>query len=331
MFQRSPDFTLRQLSYLIAAAEAGSVSRAASQLHLSPAAITEALNELERILGTTLTIRRKAQGLTLTPSGTRFVQAARELLAESQALAASTSAPEGAHAGPIVVACYPTLAPLVLPVLLDDFCRAHPLVELRTLDLSHDELEGRIESGEVDVAFVYDTLVPGAPNRHRLLRLPAHVLLPEAHPLAASDAIHLRHLAEENLILFDVPPSSAHTLSLFAEQGLTPRIGSRTGSFEAVRTLVGRGLGYGILVQRVANRQSYEGRPLVIREITPAVPPVGIDVIWSADRAVPDRVTALIEFTATAEWSRGAEERGESPATAPRERSSHALRRTHQP
>ena len=93
-----------------------------------------------------------------------------------------------------------------------------------------------------------------------------------------------------------------HTLALFATRGLTPHIRHRVTSYEAGRTLVGRGLGYGILVQRVANPASYEGYPVVTKEISPTVEPVGIDVIWSATHEPPERVTALIAFARTIDW-----------------------------
>lgn len=299
---RAPDYTLRQLSYLVAAADAGSIAAAAAELHVSPSALSEALSELDRALGTPLTVRRRAHGLTLTSSGKAILAQARRLLESAAALAAGVQAPAGELAGPITIACYPTLAPVILPPLLAEFGGAHPLVQLEISEVTHDQLRGRIESGEVDLAFVYSTLVPGAPLRRRLFEVPAHVLLPADHRLAARDTIELQELVDDDLILFDAPPSSEHTLSMFADRGLTPKIRHRTANFEAVRTLVGRGLGYGVLVQRVANARSYEGTPVVTREISPPVAPVGIDVIWSASAETPDRVSALIEFAGSIAW-----------------------------
>ncbi|TLF27445.1 LysR substrate-binding domain-containing protein, partial [Microbacterium sp. 5K110] len=178
-----------------------------------------------------------------------------------------------------------------------------PRVDLHIREATHDQLEGRIESGEVDVAFVYDTLVPGHPRRERLFALPAHVLLAADDPLAQAETVRLEDVAPRDLILLDAPPSSAHTLSLFEARGLTPRIRHRTASYEAVRTLVGRGLGYGILVQRPANPASYEGYPVAMKEISPPVDPVGIDVIWSATIDPPDRVRALISFARSISWT----------------------------
>lgn len=298
----APPFTLRQLAYLVTAADAGSIAAAAARLHVSPSAISDAITELERSLGTALCVRRRAHGLTLTTAGARVVDRARSLLADAREIATSLRGDEGELVGPITIACYPTLAPTILPPLLHDFGAAHPRVDLQILETTHDGLTGRIESGDVDIAFVYDTLIPGDPRRQKIFELPAHVLVSGDDPLASAERVTLEQLVDRDLILLDAPPSSEHTLSLFAARGLRPRVRHRTSSYEAVRTLVGRGLGYGILVQRPANPASYEGYPVVMKEIEPAVPPVGIDVIWSATTPPTPRVRALIDFARSIRW-----------------------------
>ena len=296
-------FTLRQLLYFVAAADAGTIAAAAERLHISPSAISDAISELEAALGAHLCIRRRAHGITLTSPGRQVVDSARPILSASRELSASLRSQAGELVGPITIGCYPTLAPTILPALLHEFGDAHPRVELQISELTHDQLEGRIESGEIDVAFVYDMLIPGAPQRSELFRLAAHVLLPATDPLAERTEIRLEDVVDRDLILLDAPPSGAHTLSLFAARGLVPRIRHRTTSYEAVRTLVGRELGYGILVQRPANPASYEGYPVLMKEITPAVPPVGVDVIWSGRQAPTPRVRALIDFAKSMTWN----------------------------
>lgn len=298
----APDFTLRQLSYLVTAADEGTIAAASARLHVSPSAISDGLTELETSLGERLTIRRRAHGLTLTSAGQQVASRGRALLQAADELARELHAADGELVGPITIGCYPTLAPTVLPPLLAEFGAAHPRVDLHIIEATHDELDGRLDAGAVDVAFVYDTLIPGAPEREHLFELPAHVLLAADDPLSTSATVELEQLAERDLILLDAPPSSQHTLSLFAAQGLTPRIRHRTASYEAVRTLVGRGLGYGILVQRPVNPASYEGYPVVMKEISPAVPPVGIEVIWPASVPPTPRTRALIDFARSIRW-----------------------------
>lgn len=298
----APAFTLRQLSFLVCAADEGTVAGAAARLHVSPSAVSEALSELERSLGMQLTVRRRARGLTLTSTGADVVARARALLASSRELETSLRGAPGELVGPITIGCYPTLAPTILPPLLQGFGRLHPRVELAIVEATHDRLEGRLEAGHVDVAFVYDTLVPGEPQRATLFELPAHVIVAGDDPLAGAGPVRLEELIDRDLILLDAPPSSEHTMSIFAARGLTPRVRHRVQSYEAVRALVGRGLGYGILVQRPANPASYEGYPVVMLEIAPAVPPVGVDVIWPASPEPTARTRALIDFARALPW-----------------------------
>lgn len=297
-----PDFTLRQLAYFVAAADEGTISAASARLHVTPSAVSDAVTELERTLGERLFIRRRAHGVRLTSAGARVAGRARRLLSDAEELALWLHSEDGELVGPITIGCHPILAPTILPRLLDEFGSAHTRVELDIVEATHDQLEGRLESGEVDLAFVYDTLIPGNPRRQRLFSLPAHILLAADDPLASADDIELEQVVDRDLILMDAPPSSEHTLSLFARRGLTPRIRLRTASYEAVRTLVGRGLGYGVLVQRPANPATYEGYPVVMKEIRPAVPPVGIEMIWSSAAPLADRTRELISFARSVRW-----------------------------
>ena len=296
-----PGFTLRQLAYFVAAADEGTITGAAELLRVSPSAMSDSITELESVMRERLCVRRRAHGLTLTPAGAQLVRHARLMLAEAEELRRSIGG-GGQLSGPVVIGCYPTLAPTVLPPLLQDFAELHPHIELSIREATQDRLAEDLASGRIDVAFVYDMLVPGDTERARLYELQAHALLAADHPLAGRASVRLDELVGDDLILLDAPPSSEHTLSVFAERGLRPRIRHRTASYEVVRTLVARGLGYGVLVTRVANPESYEGLPLVTKTIVPPVRPVAIDMIWAPDRPVPARTRALIEFARGVAW-----------------------------
>src|SRR6478609_5784155 len=64
----SPMAEIRQLRYVLAVAEHGSVSRAAVELHLSQSALSEALRKLELELGVEL-LTRGGRGVTPTAAG----------------------------------------------------------------------------------------------------------------------------------------------------------------------------------------------------------------------------------------------------------------------
>ena len=81
-----PNFTLRQLSYLMTAARLGTISAAARELHVSSSAISDAITTLEHELQSQLCIRRKSQGLALTAAGKQVLDKARPLLADARDL-----------------------------------------------------------------------------------------------------------------------------------------------------------------------------------------------------------------------------------------------------
>jgi DNA-binding transcriptional LysR family regulator len=64
--------------------------------------------------------------------------------------------------------------------------------------------------------------------------------------------------------MFDLPPSLQLLARVFTECGLTPRIRHRSGNHELVRALVGRGLGFALLVTRPVRDLTHEGRALAV-------------------------------------------------------------------
>lgn len=297
------EFTLRQLQYFIAAADAGTISAAADSMHVSASALSAAITDLERVLDVQLCVRRKAHGLALTPSGQQVYEQARSILRAATEIQHSASAPSGELSGPVTVGCYLTLAPTVLPKVLAGFGELHERVQVNMVEGSQNELLESLAAGDIDVAVVYDMQISGNPNRVRLYSVPAHILIPADHPRADQETISLEDLEPEPFILFDVPPSTTHTMALFTGRGLQPRVRHRSKSYETVRALVGRGLGYSVLVQRPRNNHSYEGRPLLVKEITPPVPQIVVYMIWAEGVHLSSRARALVKYAKTIDWS----------------------------
>ncbi|MQA34401.1 LysR family transcriptional regulator [Modestobacter roseus] len=297
-----PSFTLRQLAYLVAAAEAGTIAQAAERMHVSPSTMSDAITELERLLGTRLCVRRKSQGLTLTSAGDRAVADARRLLRDAQELQFALGTTAGELVGPLAIGCYPTLAPTVLPPLLSAFSTAHPQLDITVTEATQDLLVELLDSGRIDVAFVYDVQLPARVHRTKLFELPPHILLAGSHPLAREPFVRLEQLADEDFIMIDSPPSSTHMRSIFDARGITPRVRHRTQNPDVVRTLVGRGLGYGMLIQRLFDYSGATGFPVVMKDIVPAVPPLAVDLAWSTELPLTSRTEAVVAFARAVAW-----------------------------
>jgi DNA-binding transcriptional LysR family regulator len=275
-------YTLRQVECFVAVAEHGSIAAAAEALRVSQSAVSGAVTDFERILGTQLALRRKAHGVTLTPSGRYVLDQARGLLHAAGDLQLHAADAGAELHGALMLGCYQTLAPTVLAELIAHYAERHPGVELDFFAGTQSDVNEGLLSGRLDLAVAYDLALPTGLERQALYSEVPSLLLAPDHPLAGREGIALAELADEPMILLDVDPSRENTLSMFADAGLGPRIRFRTTDFETTRSLVARGLGYSLLVQRPAADISYEGRPLVVRPIRPAVRHVRVSLVWPA-------------------------------------------------
>src|SRR5262249_29904961 len=123
-----------------------------------------------------------------------------------------------------------------------------------------------------------------------------HVLVSPDHPLADKETIRLGDLASHDMIMMDFPPSMQYFSEILADAGVNPIIRHRTKSFELTRSLVARGFGYSLLIQRPVTDVTYEGRGLKVRSIADDVAPLPVVLAWHAATRLSPRATAFATF-----------------------------------
>lgn len=137
-------FTLKQLTYFLAAAEAGTIVGAAETASISPPSISSAIAVLDDVFGVQLFVRHNAQGLTLTPEGQAFHRAVKLFLQHADELQEMAGDLSGRIAGPLSVGCLVTLAPMLLPQLCLGFEAEHPGVQITVTEGHYQELVGKL-------------------------------------------------------------------------------------------------------------------------------------------------------------------------------------------
>lgn len=144
--------TLRQLRYFQALVEHGSFSRAAESVHVSQPALSLQIRELETSLGGRL-VERESRGFLLTPLGRDAHEQTLRILDETLLLETMGKRFEE---GPLRVAVgiVSTLAPYLLPGILERLQATSPRIELEVLEASGQDLVSSLLAGRLDAVIV---------------------------------------------------------------------------------------------------------------------------------------------------------------------------------
>jgi DNA-binding transcriptional LysR family regulator len=256
-------FTMRQLEYFVATCDAGSVTEAALRIPVAQSSVSAAIAQLEVALDIQLFIRHHAQGVSPTTAGREFLARARDLLRQATELERFASELTHDLSGPLELGCLVPIAPVIAPALCRTFLEEHPAVSLALVEAGQAPLLEGLRDGTLSVALTYDLELADDILFEPLAELPPHAVFAPDHPLAARASVQMAELAEETLVLLDLPHSREYFRSLFAAAGVTPRIGHRSAQPEAIRTFVANRYGYTIINALPRIDQALDGRRVV--------------------------------------------------------------------
>lgn len=246
--QRMPlRFTFRQLEYMVAVGDAGTIALASQRINVSSPSISAAISQLEREFGIQLFVRHHAQGLTLTPGGQRIFNEAKRILDSAAALNEMAGVISNKARGPISIGALNTVAPLLSAAIRRSFETAYPDANVTLREGHQVDLLRMLGRAEIDVAITYDLEIPKDISFEPLITLPPYVMLAHDHPLAENDAVTLEDLESEPMVLLDMPLSRDYFLSMFQIEGRRPTIAERTSDLSVARSLVANGFGFGLI------------------------------------------------------------------------------------
>lgn len=289
-------FTLRQLTYFVAAGETGGIKLAADRLNISQPSVSAAIAELEAGFGVQLLVRHHAQGVSLTPEGRRLLAAAKALLQQAEDLHVLADELQTSIAGPITVGALASIAPMIVPQLVRGFSDAHPQAIVTNYEAHQGELLAKLRHNEIDLAITYELEIPGDLTFERIAELRPFAYCGDGHPLRGRKSVTFEELAGHELVLLDAPLSREYFLSLFIGAGLSPRIAQRSVHSEVVRALVANGLGYGLANVPLRNGAALDGRPLHVVPIAGDQRAIAMGMVTARQRARRPVVQAFEEY-----------------------------------
>lgn len=274
-------FTLTQLRYFSAVAELENMTAAAQRLCVTQSTVSAAIAQLERDLSAQLFMRQSKRGVKLTPAGRQFAKDIVAFLEQADSLHESVRGFSNALVGELKVGVFAPLAPFRAPAILQAFEAQHPGVRVSFLEADLATLQTALLDGRCEVALMYGIGLGGGFTTQVVERIPPHVIVAEGHPAtsSANGEIALKDLADEPLILLDLPHTREYFMSLFTLAGVTPNIRHRAAGYETVRSFVSRGHGYAVLNQRLHHDLTYNGGRVFLLRLTDDLPPIEVMLV----------------------------------------------------
>ncbi|MGA1700404.1 MAG: LysR substrate-binding domain-containing protein [Candidatus Nanopelagicales bacterium] len=175
---------LRHLVLATTIADAGSLARAAEQLHITQPVVTRGLQDLEAVLGVPL-FERSAQGAVPTIYGTAFIEHARGVIAQIRQAGRALGDLAAADAGTVTVGTHLAGSNVLLPLAIARLKAAHPGVTVIVRESTPDVLQSQLLLGDVDLTV--GRLTPADPliEQVQLYVEPIVLVVRADHPVLA--------------------------------------------------------------------------------------------------------------------------------------------------
>lgn len=288
-----------QLRLLALIERHGSLSSAAAELGLTPAAVTQQVAKAERAWQVPL-VRRGPRGASLTTAGALLAGHGRVIHEESEKAAEGLATLLGRLSLRLRIGAFQAAALHLLPPALTALRHRYPDADLSITDIPSARGMDEVAAGRLDMAVVATwgrrLNPPDQISVHKLLVDPMVVVLPDDHPLASrppGEPLRLSELRDEAWVTIIAGHAArSHFDRAAAAAGFTPKIRFQTESYDVVQALVGTGIGIG-LVSRLALTRDHG---TVHRELVRPGPYREVHAVTLADCGATPLVGAFLEL-----------------------------------
>ncbi|HZI19198.1 MAG TPA: LysR family transcriptional regulator [Pyrinomonadaceae bacterium] len=252
---------IRQLKAFVAIAETRTFTAAAERVHVTQAAISMQIRQLEQEVGLPLFIRTPRR-VVLTEAGERLLQRAHLILREHDAALAELAELAGAEHGRLRIGSASGMVSAeALPAILRRMRRSHPQADVTVTSGTSAELVGKILSGELDMAFVSLPVQARNIETELLSRDQLVAIASPRHPHADKKVISAFALAGERLILGERGGNTRRLIDeFFADAGLRPTVAMELSRQAAIKNMVAADMGVGIVPLSTARDEVERGR-----------------------------------------------------------------------
>lgn len=287
------NLTLKQLRYFEALAEQGHFGRASEVCAISQPALSMQIKELEEGLGLPL-FERGARQIRLTSFGEDFALRVREILRAVDELDDLARAACTGLTGRLRVGVIPTVAPYLLPAILNRVARLHPDLDVHIRETLTGRLIEELADGRLDTAIV---ALPVSETWLTELPLFTEDLVLARPSNQAGDPVPTTAtLRDMRLLLLEEGHCFRDQALSFCDLRSTRRRDGLDGSsLSTLVQMVGAGLGV-TLIPEMAVPVETRSTSVSIARFAPPQPVRTIGMVWRASSPLSDQFTQIAEI-----------------------------------
>lgn len=284
--------TLRQIELFQAVVEHGNFSRAAERMNTTQPALSQAVRDLEQVVGARL-FDRTTRRVDLTEAGRAFAASALSGLGAIERAVAQVQDLSNLRTGRLRIAAPPLLAATALPRFIRRAARQFPHLQIQIADVGTDGILDMVRSGGADIGM--GTFQPNEDGLHStsILQDGLMAFLPEGHPLSARQALTWRDL--ENQPIATLTRQSG--IRLLVDVGFESARLPLRPAFEAHQIFTLLALveaGQALAVLPTYSQAALHGRAVAVRPLGEPAISRDISVIRARDRSTPPALQALL-------------------------------------
>ena len=252
---------IRQLRAFVAIAESGTFTAGALRVHVTQAAISMQIRQLETEIGAKVFVRAPRH-VILTEAGEQLLRRARHILREHDAALDEIAELAGAERGRLRIGSASAMVLTEqLPSILKDLRKQHPAAEISVTSGTSEVLVDQILAGEVDIAFVSLPVDMRGIKTERLSEDQLVAIASPRHRLAKQRTISAYTLAGERLILGERGGNTRRLIDqFFAQAGVTLHVAMELSRQQAIKRMVEEDMGVGIVPLQSVKDEVEKGR-----------------------------------------------------------------------
>lgn len=252
---------IRQLRAFVAIAETGTFTAGALRVHVTQAAISMQIRQLESEIGARVFVRAPRH-VILTEAGEQLLRRARHILREHDAALDEIAELAGAERGRLRIGSASAMVlSEQLPTILKDLRKQHPAADISVVSGTSEVLVDQILAGEVDIAFVSLPVDVRGIKTERLSEDQLVAIASPRHRLAKQKTISAYTLAGERLILGERGGNTRRLIDqFFAQAGVTIRVAMELSRQQAIKRMVEEDMGVGIVPLQSVKEEVEKGR-----------------------------------------------------------------------